>query len=310
MTLQIIPATDRATWLQARTQDVTASEIPALFGLSPWTTALQLWANKSGRGRPQGDNLAMKAGRIMEPAVAAAVQEMHPDWQIEKADKYYRLSDLKIGCTPDYFRVVQREGSNFNDKQPIECKFVQMSVFERDWQQGPPLMYILQTLVQIHVTGASCGYVACMIDNRAKDAFLYPVPRNEDAWGRIVATVDAFWQDVKGERMPAANYQMDGAILRSLYAPDEKAAPLDLSGDNRMPELLAQLDTLKSRVKQDQADIAAIEAEIIAKLQGSTAATLPGYRITYKAQTRKSYVVPESTFNVMRVTKTKEPANV
>jgi hypothetical protein len=50
----------------------------------------------------------------------------------------------------------------------------------------------------------------------------------------------------------------------------------------------------------------ATDAEIIDKLRGSPEAQCDGYRITYKEQSRKSYVVPESKFSVLRVTKTKE----
>ena len=61
-----------------------------------------MWADKRGIGVNKGDNAAMRRGRLMEPAVAAALAETHPDWDVRKYTEYWRESELRIGCTPDY----------------------------------------------------------------------------------------------------------------------------------------------------------------------------------------------------------------
>ena len=43
-----IPIESRETWLAMRQQDVTASDVAAIWGASPHKTALALWAEKSG----------------------------------------------------------------------------------------------------------------------------------------------------------------------------------------------------------------------------------------------------------------------
>lgn len=303
---EVYPVTDRSSWLTLRKRDVTASEIAAVLGISKWSSPLQLWADKSGKGRDFGDNMAMKAGRIMEPAIAEAVREAHPDWVVEKADKYYRDPVLRIGATPDYFRVMKPEGANFVEKWPIECKFIQPSVFAKEWLAGPPLMYVLQTLTQIYITGAPQGYVACMIDNRAKDVYIYDVPRNDAAWKKITDRVAKFWEDVASGTMPGPDYTVDGASLKDMYPADAAATPLDLREDNRLTELLARRESIGEAIKVMRVEAEAIDAEIIDKLKGAPAAQCNGWRITYKQQTRKGYVVPDSTFSTMRVTKTKE----
>ena len=306
--MEIYPITDRSSWLTLRQRDVTASEVAALFGLSKWDTALSLYAAKKGLGRPKGDNTAMRGGRIMEPAIAQAVQEEKPEWTLEKASKYYRDPVFRIGCTPDYFRTQQTD--SFTIKKPIECKFVQPKIFEADWKDGPPLMYVLQTLVQIYVTEAPAGYIAVMLDNRAKDTFIYDVPRNQAAWDRIVARVAQFWQDVDADVMPGANYAMDGDELKALFPADAKQQPLDLRDDNRLPAILAEREACKARMKADTASVEAIDAEIIDKLRGAPEAVLNGYRVSYKQQTRKETIQKASMFSVLRITTTKEDFNV
>lgn len=281
-----------------RKMDVTASEVPALFGASAFTTALQVYADKTGKGKGYGDNVAMRAGRIMEPAVAAAAMEEKPGWGLVKANEYFRDEVRRIGATPDYFRVDTRE------MEVVECKFVQPHIFESDWKAGPPLMYVLQTLVQVYVTGLPRGWIACMIDNRAKDVFLYEVPRNDNAWARICTAVDRFWEAVHNGELPNPDFVMDGAVLRDLFPPDASKPPLDLMEDDEFVSLLVDRAGAMATIKRAEADKRRAEAEIVAKLEGATSAITTGFRVTYKSQTREQHVVPESTFSVLRVTET------
>lgn len=298
----VFPITDRATWLQLRSHDVTASEIGALFGCHRYLSHLALWANKSGRGKAQGDNLSMRGGRIFEAAIAAAVQEEYKDWNVEKAVHYYRDAERKIGATPDYFRVIG-EGLS-KQKEVIECKFVQPRIFESEWQSGPPLYYILQTLVQIYLCNASGGWVACMVDNRAKDLTMYRVDRNDAAWERICAAVERFWQDVRREEIPEADYARDLAALK-MIAPPVDGQIIDLTLSNRIPDLLARREEIAAQVPALKAEQETIDAEIVDALDGASIGNAVGYQITHKMQKRKSYTVPEAEFSVLRVAKLK-----
>ena len=46
-----------------------ASDAPAVLGISPWVTPLQLFEEKTGRGVEQDENLAMAVGTALEPVV-------------------------------------------------------------------------------------------------------------------------------------------------------------------------------------------------------------------------------------------------
>ena len=46
MTVQTITPSSKQDWLKARTEDITSTEVSALFGISPYTTAFELWHRK------------------------------------------------------------------------------------------------------------------------------------------------------------------------------------------------------------------------------------------------------------------------
>lgn len=297
--IERIPVTSKTDWLALRKQDVTASEVAALFGAHPYKTALQLYAEKKGISRGQGDNPAMRRGRIMEPAVAAALMEERPDLGVLlKADVYVRDAAKRIGATPDYI---------LHDGSPVEMKTAAPMIFDRDWRDGPPLAYQLQLLTQMALLGAQRGHIAVLIDNPAKDLHVVEVPWHEGAWARIVAAVADFWDRFGRGEMPAADFALDGDALRALLPP-QAGRRADLSGDNMLPALLAERAALKAQVSDAEARVKAIDAEIVAKLDGAEEAALPGWRITHKTQSRKETVIPASTYAVLRVTALKEKA--
>lgn len=297
--IERIAITSRPDWLAVRKQDVTASEVAALFGAHPYKSALQVYAEKKGLARDQGDNPAMRRGRILEPAVAAALAEDRPDLgPLTKATAYLRDPALRIGATPDY---------TLADGTPVEMKTAAPEVFARDWVDGPPLAYQLQLLVQMRLLEAGRGFLAVLIDNRAKDLHVCEVAWHDGAWTRIAEAVADFWARFARDEMPSPDFARDGAALKSLMPP-ASGKRIDLTGDNLLPELLEERARLKGEVKEREQRLAAIDAEIIAKLDGAEEAAAQGWRISHKLQSRKETVIAASTYPVLRVTALKEKA--
>jgi predicted phage-related endonuclease len=291
-------------WLKMRKRDVTASEVAALFGVHPYTTALSMWADKSDVPVKEPSGPQLELGHIMEPAIAEALRRRH-SWALRGSGLYVRAPELRIGATPDYLRA-DVEGK----PEPVEMKFVQPHIYERDWSQGAPLAWVLQCLVQMYLLDAPRGHVVAMLDNRAKDIFIHEVPRNDEAWARIVSHVKRFWENVDTRTMPSPQYHADLDALRRVLPPNAEAEPLDLTGDNMLPELLEARVALKEQIEAAEERVSAIEAEIIHKLAGAPEARARGWRVTYKNQTRKEHLVKASTFSVLRIAKLREATNV
>lgn len=310
--VECIPIKSRADWLSLRHRDVTASEIGGLFGCHPYRSTLQIFADKTGNGVDRGDNSAMRRGRILESAVAAAVGQERPEWAIVKASTYLRDPALRLGATPDWYVTDPERGRGI-----LETKTADPSVFERDWANGVPLAWTLQCLVQMMLAGAAWGAVAVLVTSRDYPVFIYDVPRHAGAEAKIAAKVREFWTAVEGGAAPAADFTKDGGIIAAMF-PRETLATVDLSADNRMPEILDRRSQLGEVIKTAEAEKEAIDAEIKQKIGEAAMATLPGYLITWKSQDRvdtatmtdawkaEGRAIPKKSHRVLRVTELKK----
>lgn len=295
--IEKIPVNDRAAWLALRRRDVTASDIGALFGRHPYRSPLQVFADKVGEGYDRGDNSAMRAGRILEPAVAAAVAEERPEWQIDKVVSYFRDPDLRLGATPDYFALQKEKGLGV-----LETKTANPQVFERDWKNGPPLAWTLQCLVQMMLVDATWGAVAVLVKSRDFPVFIYEFQRHECAEAKIVAKVKAFWDAIEtGAQPPIADFTKDGPAIAAMF-PREYRDTIDLSGNNRLPEILDRRADLAAILKNAEAEKDAIDAEIKQALGVAASASIPGWRISWKTQHRKEQLLAAKDIRVLRVT--------
>lgn len=288
-----IPINSRADWLTLRRRDVTASDIAALFGCHPYRTVLQVFADKIGQGVDRGDNELFRRGRILEPAVAAAVSEERKEWLIAKATDYLRDPELRLGATPDWFATDAR-GVGI-----IETKTADPSIFDRDWQSGPPLAWTLQCLVQMMLADAAWGAVAVLVTSRDFPVYIYDVPRHPIAEAKIVAKVREFWRSVDSGEQPPFDFARDAEIIAAMF-PKERDASVDLGLDNRLPEILARRAELAGQIKAAEAEKSAIDAEIKTKLGENAKGHLPGWRISWT--TRAGYVAEVKPARVLRVT--------
>jgi putative phage-type endonuclease len=91
-------------WHALRNQEgvISGSEIGTILGLSPWTSAFTLWAEKTGRvERAAVGNTAMRLGTLVEPAIRQLYQESHPDHVVEEVGTYAALTAQWMHANPD-----------------------------------------------------------------------------------------------------------------------------------------------------------------------------------------------------------------
>ena len=157
------PITSKAEWLEWRLQDVTASDVSCLFGVSPYgKTALSVWAEKQGLTEGLEDNDALRRGRWGEAAIIEMLADERPDWQIRRARVYLRDPAIRLGATPDAEAIdPERDGAGV-----IQCKMLAESVFEREWADGPPLGHQLQTLTEMMLDRAAWGAIVALVVER------------------------------------------------------------------------------------------------------------------------------------------------
>jgi hypothetical protein len=191
----------------------------------------------------------------------------------------------------------------------VEAKTVAKHVFERDWDGQPPTHYYLQALANAVLYDAVEALLAVLVvDSYSAELRQFGVVRHPGAEGKMLQAVAVFWQSVERKTEPVADYVRDGDLITTLRPPTQ-AETIDLSGDNRLPMLLAQYERLTGERKAVDEQIDAIRAEVIDKLAGHEAGVCDGFKLSNKVQHRKAYTVEASSRAVLRITKMKESNN-
>ncbi|HET8726676.1 MAG TPA: YqaJ viral recombinase family protein [Alphaproteobacteria bacterium] len=289
--------TDRAEWLERRRPNINGSEVGALFGCNPYLTRFALHADKAGLVTSEPpDNDAMRRGRILEPAVEQAVKEYRPELQIWKSQDYVWSPEMRLGCTPDFYVSDETRGLGV-----LQAKTVAKPIFEEEWASGPPKWIILQTLQEMMLTECAWGVIAALVlTSFTVELQTWDFQRHAGAEEKIRIEAGRFWTAVAAGEPPAPNYAVDGDTIKALFPRDDGPA-LDLSADNRMPELLDRYEQLQAMGSHAEKELKAIKAEIAEKMGAAALATLPGWQVTHKLQHRKETVQKASSYRVLRV---------
>lgn len=311
MAIEIIHPTDRVAWLRARKRDVTASAVGALFGEHEFYTLMDVWADKTGRiPTTIEETPAMQRGRLLEPVAIALMREKYPEWEIHHnaaANIYYRDTDARLGGTPD--AIVRAPGRG---KGVVQIKSVEASVYRHKWLDGEgyaeaPVWIALQASLEAYLTGADWAAVAPLIVGHGLDMPLVEVPLIDGVVDAMKAKSAEFWRMVEEGRQPPADFARDGALIERLYAFGDESHEIDLTGNNRIRNLMVERAVLKAEAGDALDRVEEIDTEIKATLGNAFVAHIgDGRRITWKPQKRAGFFVEPKITRVLRYPAEKE----
>ena len=192
---------DEDAWLKARTRGIGGSDIGAICGVSPFTSARQIYLNKTGQFTE-----SMKPG-------AAAQERMHFGHLLEPivADEFARrelvedkahLKLVNIGATlqhKDYpwalanvdRLIVDTDGRPWGI---LECKTTSEYMNE-EWESGEILQsYVYQLNWYLWILGLERGYFACLVGGNK--FYIYPVYRNDELINEVMLpAAKKFWNE-------------------------------------------------------------------------------------------------------------------
>lgn len=270
--------------IERRRQFVTATDTPALLGESPWVNANDVYIAKVHGTIWQG-NAATEAGSLLEPAVRewsrSQLGQVHDgDWRVHEGGL--------LACTLDGVTA---------DGQIVECKTSGIVGPGSPHQWGAegtdeiPSYYLIQVQTQMLVTGANRAWVPTLIGNRG--FVMYVVEANEELQSVILAQAEAFWIEHVAPKIPPSDVRPHLDVLkRMLRVPGKTVSVAD--------ELADEYLRLKEEAKlaNERADDA--QAALIAEIGDGEVAKWSHGEFTFKEQVRKSFVVEESKFRVLR----------
>ena len=205
-----ISVRDQTHWHELRSQHIGASDVAALFDMSPFTTLWQLWMEKSGKLPPEdlSDNKSVQAGTFLESGIANWAAHRW-DMKIEKVVDYYTADDCPgMGASLDF----QTDGGH-----PVEIKWSAHGdgwEYEGDTITCAPDNYVLQVLHQMACTDAEYGWLIALIRNEPRRM---KVPRSEEIISKIKSEIRIFWESVRAGTEPPVDFDKDGdAVVRLL----------------------------------------------------------------------------------------------
>jgi predicted phage-related endonuclease len=275
----------RGEWLERRRAAVNSSQMGALLGVHPYLSPEQLVGQMRGES-VRGDTPSMRRGRVLEPAVAAALQEDHPEWPpLVKSDSYYWLPEHRIGATPDYL---------WGEDGLIECKTCAPHVWEQ-WRGRVPLAYLLQLLTALMCTGRERGIVAVMVCAGQFPVHEVEVARHPEAERKIIEAVGAFW-DAYDAGLPTP--PQSAAEIEAMLDTGEH---LDWSGNDDIREMLEERRTLKTEMSALATRLGEIDYTIKNTIGPASTAYLPGWSISFRRYHRAEYTVPERDIRTLRI---------
>lgn len=208
-----IPYTTDEEWRALRQKHVGASDVAALFNLSPWLTRWQLYHIKRGMLPENFETGVMTQGKFFEPAIAAYAQEKF-NIQLRKVRRYLSSDTVQgLGASLDY------EEYGTGALVPTEMKW---SLYGDGWDwEGDELTaipdyYMMQ--VQHQLAAAPAAPHGQLIAFTGGDLKRMIIPRSERLISAIESSVREFWADVAANNEPPVDFKVDAdAINRLAY---------------------------------------------------------------------------------------------
>lgn len=263
-----------------RAAHVGGSEVAALFDCSPWLTRFELWHRKAGNiatpafneiaddGTPEDERIFW--GVRLEAAIIEAAKERYGYTDRPPADP--PLSNGKgLGGHPDRRVICPKRGPGI-----IETKMADWLVF-KGWGGEPPLHYLLQGNTYAGLDGVEWFDTLVLVGGNKLERFENDF--RPKLYAETEKRVAAFWQSVRENRPPPADYTRDLAPIKELYA-DQADETIDLVGDNRAAIAAAEYLAAAAEEREAKARKDAAAAELFDKLRDASLAFADGFTIT------------------------------
>lgn len=288
---------DEAEWLNVRTKGIGGSDIGAICGVSPFTSARQIYFNKTGQYEE-----ALKPG-------AAALERMHFGHLLEPivADEFARRTEKKLievgatFCHKDFpwmranvdRLIVDDEGKPYGI---LECKTTS-EYNNEEWESGEILMsYIYQLNWYLYILDLHYGAFACLVGGNK--FYHYEVFRNDELINdTLIPAAKSFWYDnvlaLKEPELQAT----DTEFVNTTFSEVEKNSELTMTGDLEN-ELARTVFECKRKIKELEATMEEAQNRLKDRLQDHEIGYCRDYTIKWspRSQTRVDSTLLKQNF--------------
>lgn len=288
-------------WHEARRTFIGASDAPAVLGISPWATPLDVWASKLNIGQQFTGNLSTDMGHALEELVASKWCEatgknvMAPKATVRHYDH------------PHIAASVDREVTDPGDYELVECKYVGPNVAWQ-WRNGVPVYVQAQCQVQMAVTGAKRVHVAALIVDYGPQFFTAVIERDDAVIDEIIGRLNQFWAEhiETGARPDIDGMDPDSVKrrLEDMYQPPAEGNAVRLP--HELAGLVAELKRTKALIRdlEKQAKAAENELRLFMVDNQATDAFIDDNQkpaVTWRTVERAGYTVEPTSYQKLTV---------
>lgn len=258
--IQTIVPESEDHWLTLRAQDITSTEVSALFGISPYTTLFEVWHRHM-------ENIVVKFeanertrwGLRLQDSIAAGVAE-DQGWKVRRMDEYIRIPSLKAGSSFDF--AVNTTGL-------LEIKNVDALMFRDGWMvdgdniEAPPHIE-MQVQHQLRVSGRKEAHIGALVGGNR----LVLIKREPDE--KVIAAMDKkiewFWNTIADKKEPKPDFSRDADVIRQLYSQAEEGKVFDARGNAEINDLVSHYSDVMLAEKTVKAQKDEIKSRLIATI--------------------------------------------
>lgn len=248
---EILPLeASREEWLAARRRGIGGSDASTLMGFNPYSSLLNLWLDKTGRGEEQADTDAMRRGRWLEPVIREYVAE-ETGLTIVQTGLLQSTEQPLALVTPD---GIASDGSIVEIKTSNWRKAA-------EWSDDQVADHAeLQAQHAMFVTGLNHAWVAVSIDGMFP--LIRRIERDEVIIGALLNEIEFFWSTyvIPDEPPPLTGTRSEVQAVRTWWPVHEEDKAVAMT-----PELARLLDDwseAKTVEREAKAAAAALDARI------------------------------------------------
>lgn len=286
----IIPQ-DESAWLALRCRDLTSTDIPALFGMSPYKTHFELWHEKRSGERPAFNvSERMKWGTRLEAAVAEGIAA-DQGWCVRPMKEYVRLPSLRLGSSFDFriqggvFRYRDGDTTAFDtvDDAILEIKTVDARAFASGWIIEDDFIEAtahieLQVQHQMLVSGLRRAYIGVLVGGN--DVRILERSADQETHAAIADAARSFWQSIEADHAPDPVMPRDaGAVIR-LHGYAEPGKLLDARDDAALSAIAAEYNALGKQAGEIENTRKVLKADMLARIGDHEKTILAGWKIS------------------------------
>lgn len=263
----VIARTDQgeAAFREARKKLIGASDGPAILGLNPWSSALKVWLDKTGRTPDFEGNEATHFGNLLEDTVAREFSRRN-GVKVSKWNQILAHPDYPfIGATPD------RKLKWYDEPAVLELKTALNPRAQKYWEDSPggvPPMYYAQVQQQLLVTGCQRGFLAVLLSGPEYRDF--EIVANLELHESMIKLFTTFWKMVEDDVAPAHD-AVDLTLAKALY-PESTDRDVVYSEVNH----IFHLYMMKRLSKQLDKAIENLQAQIVMEVKDAERVLVPG----------------------------------